>query len=160
MKVGNISRYLVTLTDLISYKIIMFVVTRWAFQTLTFSMFQLVYCEIIMPVSVRVSFQSKLLQLWKNVQDEDPNKSMLDWLSVFYNSLLSTWHSELMWCSQVFGNPDAVLCLLLTQTFSHLDPPFSVCLRDYVQNHKYPLQELIDLKQVSGSCQGKYFTCL
>ncbi|XP_046855424.1 conserved oligomeric Golgi complex subunit 7-like [Xenia sp. Carnegie-2017] len=93
--------------------------------------------------------KSKLLQLWKDVQDEDPNKTMLDWLSVFYNSLLSTWHSELMWCSQVFGNPDAVLCLLLTQTLSHLDPPFSVCLRDYVQNHKYPLQELIDLKQVT-----------
>ncbi|XP_028395238.1 conserved oligomeric Golgi complex subunit 7-like [Dendronephthya gigantea] len=93
--------------------------------------------------------KSKLLQSWKDIQEEDPSQTMLDWLSVFYNSLLSTWHSELTWCSQVFGNPGIVLCLLMSQTLNHLEPPFSVCVKEFVRDEAYPLQQLIDLKQVT-----------
>ena len=75
---------------------------------------------------------------------------MLDWLSLFYNGLLSTWHSELTWCSQVFANPGTVLCLLMSQTLNHLEPPFSVCVKEFVRDEAYPLQQLIDLKQVSA----------
>ena len=74
---------------------------------------------------------------------------MLDWLSIFYNGLLSTWHSELTWCTQVFGNPGTVLCLLMSQTLNHVEPPFSVCVKEFVRDEAYPMQQLIDLKQVS-----------
>ena len=97
-----------------------------------------------------LAFQSKLLKSWKETQEEDPSQTMLDWLSVFYNGLLSTWHSELTWCSQVFGNPGTVLCLLMSQTLNHLEPPFSVCVKEFVRDEAYPLQQLIDLKQVSA----------
>ena len=94
-------------------------------------------------------FQSKLLQSWKDIREEDPSQTMLDWLSIFYNGLLSTWYSEHTWCSQVFVNPGTVLCLLLSQTLNHLEPPFSVCVKEFVRDESYPLQQLIDLKQVS-----------
>ncbi|CAB4019866.1 conserved oligomeric Golgi complex subunit 7-like [Paramuricea clavata] len=93
--------------------------------------------------------KSKLLQTWKDIREEDPSQTMLDWLSIFYNSLLSTWHSELTWCSQVFGKPGRVLCLLMSQTLNHLEPPFSVCVKEFVRDEAYPLQQLIDLKQVT-----------
>jgi hypothetical protein len=95
------------------------------------------------------------LQTWKDIREEDPSQTMLDWLSIFYNSLLSTWHSELTWCSQVFGKPGRVLCLLMSQSLNHLEPPFSVCVKEFVRDEAYPLQQLIDLKQVSAFSLGK-----
>jgi hypothetical protein len=102
-----------------------------------------------------LNFQSKLLKTWKDIREEDPSQTMLDWLSIFYNSLLSTWHSELTWCSQVFGKPGRVLCLLMSQSLNHLEPPFSVCVKEFVREEAYPLQQLIDLKQVSAFSLGK-----
>ena len=95
------------------------------------------------------------MQTWKDIREEDPSQTMLDWLSIFYNSLLSTWHSELTWCSQVFGKSGRVLCLLMSQTLNHLEPPFSVCVKEFVRDEAYPLQQLIDLKQVSAFSLGK-----
>lgn len=43
--------------------------------------------------------QAKLQKTWSEVRTEDPNRSMLEWLSTFYDVILSTWHTEVpsMW---------------------------------------------------------------
>ena len=42
--------------------------------------------------------QTKLQRTWTDVRIDDPNKTMLEWLSTFYDVILSTWHTE-VWLS-------------------------------------------------------------
>ncbi|KXJ29523.1 conserved oligomeric Golgi complex subunit 7 [Exaiptasia diaphana] len=93
--------------------------------------------------------KTKLQKTWVDMRTEDPNKTMLDWLATFYDVMLSTWHTEISWCSQVFPEPGTVLCVLFTQTLTHLDPSLSQCITEYTKDEEDLLQRLIDLRQVT-----------
>lgn len=56
-----------------------------------------VYSDIDLQLTVTLIWQTKLQKTWNEVRVEDPNKSMLEWLSTFYDVILSTWHTEVHW---------------------------------------------------------------
>lgn len=93
--------------------------------------------------------KAKLQKTWSEVRTEDPNRSMLEWLSTFYDVILSTWHTEVTWCGQVFSDPGTVLCTLITQTLTHLDPSLSSCITEFVKNESNIIEKLIELRQVT-----------
>ena len=45
-------------------------------------------------ITVLLPEQTKLQRTWTDVRTDDPNRTMLDWLSTFYDVILSTWHTE------------------------------------------------------------------
>ncbi|KAL9988225.1 hypothetical protein ACROYT_G002647 [Oculina patagonica] len=93
--------------------------------------------------------KTKLQRTWNEVRVEDPNKSMLEWLSTFYDVILSTWHTEVTWCGQVFNEPGTVLCTLISQTLAHLDPSLSSCITEFIKNEPNIIGKLIELRQVT-----------
>ncbi|XP_022793390.1 conserved oligomeric Golgi complex subunit 7-like [Stylophora pistillata] len=93
--------------------------------------------------------KTKLQKTWNEVRVEDPNRSMLEWLSTFYDVILSTWHTEVTWCGQVFTEPGTVLCTLISQTLGHLDPSLSSCITEFIKNQSNVIAKLIELRQVT-----------
>ncbi|XP_072536239.1 conserved oligomeric Golgi complex subunit 7 [Salminus brasiliensis] len=62
----------------------------------------------------------QLVNMWESVcQSEAPLQQQL---SEFYDTLLSTWHTQLQWTSQVFKNPYEVVTVLMIQTLGAMVP--------------------------------------
>lgn len=93
--------------------------------------------------------KAKLQKTWKEVPTEDPNKSMLEWVSKFYDLILSTWHTEVSWCAQVFNEPGSVLCTLITQTLTHLEPSLSSSINEFITKESNIIEKLIELRRVT-----------
>lgn len=93
--------------------------------------------------------KAKLQKTWKEVPTEDPNKSMLEWVSKFYDVILSTWHTEVSWCAQVFNEPGSVLCTLITQTLTHLEPSLSSSINEFITKESNIIEKLIELRRVT-----------
>ena len=59
---------------------------------------------------------------------------------------------QILWCGQVFEAPATIVCELLADTLLSLDPSLPVCIERHLQGIDYPLDMLIDLKQVGDFC--------
>ncbi|CAH1780014.1 unnamed protein product [Owenia fusiformis] len=94
--------------------------------------------------------KAKLLDIWKKTVDENSDKSMVEWLPGFYDQLLSTWHTQITWCSQVFSNPARLVCDVLTDTLLSVDPSLPLCVTTTVEEESHVLPTLIELKEISG----------
>ena len=55
---------------------------------------------------------------------------------------------QVTWCGQVFTDPGTVLCTLITQTLTHLDPSLSSCITEFIKNESNIIEKLIELRQV------------
>ncbi|XP_067125689.1 conserved oligomeric Golgi complex subunit 7 [Centruroides vittatus] len=93
--------------------------------------------------------KNQLLEQWRLIVESDPEETFSDWISNFHDILLSTWHSQMNWCSQVFLDLPTVqiLCELIVDVLSSLDPSLSSCIETAFKEHSCPLLYLIDLKQ-------------
>ncbi|XP_014785708.1 conserved oligomeric Golgi complex subunit 7 isoform X1 [Octopus bimaculoides] len=93
----------------------------------------------------------QLINHWKSILDTNSDDTFLEWLTAFYDHLLSTWHGQIKWCSQVFRDPVPILCDLFTEVIKDLDPSLDDCLAVYIdeQGSNVTLISLINLKQVS-----------
>lgn len=93
--------------------------------------------------------KNQLLEQWRLIVESDPEETFSDWISNFHDILLSTWHSQMSWCSQVFLDLPTVqiLCELIVDVLSSLDPSLSFCIEIAFREHSCPLLYLIDLKQ-------------
>uniref|UniRef100_A0A672KR28 Conserved oligomeric Golgi complex subunit 7 n=1 Tax=Sinocyclocheilus grahami TaxID=75366 RepID=A0A672KR28_SINGR len=70
--------------------------------------------------------KAQLLSVWESIcQSDAPLKQQL---SEFYDTLLSTWHTQLQWSSQVFKNPCEVLTVLMIQTLGAMVPTIPDCI--------------------------------
>uniref|UniRef100_A0A9J8BY10 Conserved oligomeric Golgi complex subunit 7 n=1 Tax=Cyprinus carpio carpio TaxID=630221 RepID=A0A9J8BY10_CYPCA len=70
--------------------------------------------------------KAQLLSVWESIcQSDAPLKQQL---SEFYDTLLSTWHTQLQWSSQVFRNPCEVLTVLMIQTLGAMVPSIPDCI--------------------------------
>uniref|UniRef100_A0A673FXK5 Conserved oligomeric Golgi complex subunit 7 n=1 Tax=Sinocyclocheilus rhinocerous TaxID=307959 RepID=A0A673FXK5_9TELE len=70
--------------------------------------------------------KAQLLSVWESIcQSDAPLKQQL---SEFYDTLLSTWHTQLQWSSQVFKNPCEVLTVLMIQTLGAMVPSIPDCI--------------------------------
>ena len=85
-------------------------------------------------------------QLWSNLHS--PDKPLSDYLSSFYDELLSKWHSEFSWASQVFPDPLGMLSCVFSEGVESLHPPLSQCLSVAIQAAPQPLNTLLQLREV------------
>ncbi|XP_053401502.1 conserved oligomeric Golgi complex subunit 7-like isoform X2 [Mercenaria mercenaria] len=90
-----------------------------------------------------------LLQSWKTLLETNADDSLVEWMNQLYDHLLSTWHSQMKWCGQIFPDPMPVVCQLITDTLGGLDPPLSQCFDTFVSQKGEPVPALIELKQIS-----------
>ncbi|KAG9349861.1 hypothetical protein JZ751_026214 [Albula glossodonta] len=70
--------------------------------------------------------KGQLVSVWQDLCQSELSLSRQ--LAEFYDTLLSTWHSQLQWSSQVFKNPYEVVTVLLIQTLGAMVPSIPVCL--------------------------------
>jgi hypothetical protein len=91
--------------------------------------------------------KTKLAKLWQTVQVENAEKSMTQWLPIFLDDLIATWHAEVKWCSQVMSDPCDNVGSMLAETFMGLQPPFHQCIANCVETDSLQLTPLIMLRQ-------------
>ncbi|TMS22433.1 Conserved oligomeric Golgi complex subunit 7 [Larimichthys crocea] len=75
--------------------------------------------------------KGQLVSMWQELSQSE--LSLNQQLSEFYDTLLSSWHSQLQWSSQVFKNPYEVVTVLLIQTLGAMVPSIPVCLSSAVE---------------------------
>ncbi|KAL5483724.1 hypothetical protein EMCRGX_G020132 [Ephydatia muelleri] len=92
------------------------------------------------------NYKGEIGHLWFH----DTTMPFLPSLSHFYDELLSKWHSEYSWCSEVF--PDeavSTLSMLFCQSLEGLGPPLSSCLARAVETSTNPLETFAELRQAA-----------
>uniref|UniRef100_A0A667XD95 Conserved oligomeric Golgi complex subunit 7 n=1 Tax=Myripristis murdjan TaxID=586833 RepID=A0A667XD95_9TELE len=75
--------------------------------------------------------KGQLVSMWQDLSQSE--LSLNQQLSEFYDTLLSTWHTQLQWSSQVFKNPYEVVTVLLIQTLGAMVPSIPVCLGTHIE---------------------------
>lgn len=70
--------------------------------------------------------KGQLLSIWQDLSQSELNLNQQ--LSEFYDTLLSTWHGQIQWSSQVFKKPYEVVTVLLIQSLGAMVPSIPVCL--------------------------------
>ncbi|XP_053550553.1 conserved oligomeric Golgi complex subunit 7 [Bombina bombina] len=90
-----------------------------------------------------------LVTVWQELcQSEIPLDRQL---TEFYDTLLSAWHTQLQWVSQVFKKPHEVVTVLMVQTFAAMVPSIPVCLSTAMERAgpESKLSTLLDLYQTT-----------
>ncbi|KAI0226392.1 Conserved oligomeric Golgi complex subunit 7 [Lamellibrachia satsuma] len=92
-----------------------------------------------------------LLQSWRSVVQTGGahDNDLPEQLSVFYDQLMSMWHSQIKWCTQVFTDPAPIVVDLLTEVLNDLDPSPSSLISRHIDGDNQPVAALIQLKQLS-----------
>ncbi|NP_001085832.1 component of oligomeric golgi complex 7 L homeolog [Xenopus laevis] len=93
-------------------------------------MFVKVFSEIDrMPQLLAYYYKCHKVQLVTAWQELCQSDMPLDrQLTEFYDTLLSAWHTQLQWVSQVFKKPQEVVSVLMIQTLAAMVPSIPVCL--------------------------------
>uniref|UniRef100_A0A671WGS4 Conserved oligomeric Golgi complex subunit 7 n=1 Tax=Sparus aurata TaxID=8175 RepID=A0A671WGS4_SPAAU len=93
----------------------------------------------------------QLVSMWQDLSQSE--LSLNQQLSEFYDTLISTWHSQLQWSSQVFKNPYEVVTVLLIQTLGAMVPSIPVCLSTALERtaQEQRLDTLLELHQTTST---------
>ncbi|KAA0704470.1 Conserved oligomeric [Triplophysa tibetana] len=92
-----------------------------------------------------------LLSVWESIcQSDGPLKQQL---SEFYDTLLSTWHTQLQWSGQVFRNPCEVVTVLMIQTLGAMSPSIPECIAAALKrcSSECRLDILLELHQTAAN---------
>lgn len=95
--------------------------------------------------------KGQLVSVWQDLSQSE--LSLNQQLAEFYDTLLSAWHAQLQWSSQVFKNPDEVVTVLLIQTLGALVPSIPVCLSTAMERaaQEQRLDTLLELHQTTST---------
>lgn len=95
--------------------------------------------------------KGQLVSIWQDLSQSE--LSLNQQLSEFYDTLLSTWHSQLQWSSQVFKNPYEVVTVLLIQTLGAMVPSIPVCLSTAMEraSQEQRLDTLLELHSTAST---------
>lgn len=95
--------------------------------------------------------KGQLVSMWQDLSQGE--LSLNQQLSEFYDTLLSSWHSQLQWSGQVFKNPYEVVTVLLIQTLGAMVPSIPVCLSSALERaaQEQRLDTLLELHQTTSS---------
>uniref|UniRef100_UPI0037E8ABC4 conserved oligomeric Golgi complex subunit 7 n=1 Tax=Semicossyphus pulcher TaxID=241346 RepID=UPI0037E8ABC4 len=95
--------------------------------------------------------KGQLVSMWQDLSQSE--LSLNQQLAEFYDTLLSTWHSQLQWSSQVFKNPYEVVTVLLIQTLGAMVPSIPVCLSAAVERsaQEQRLDTLLELHNTTST---------
>ncbi|XP_028332883.1 conserved oligomeric Golgi complex subunit 7 [Gouania willdenowi] len=85
--------------------------------------------------------KGQLVSVWQDLSQSE--LSLNHQLSDFYDTLMSTWHTQLQWSSQVFKNPYEVVTVLLIQTLGAMVPSIPVCLSSAME--RAPQEQRLDV---------------
>ncbi|XP_075035633.1 conserved oligomeric Golgi complex subunit 7 [Mixophyes fleayi] len=117
-------------------------------------MFVKVFSEIDrMPQLLAYYYKCHKVQLVSVWQELCQSEMSLDrQLTEFYDTLLSAWHTQLQWVSQVFKKPHEVVTVLLIQTLAAMVPSIPVCLSTAMEraNPEHKLSTLLELYQTTS----------
>lgn len=93
----------------------------------------------------------QLVSVWESLSQNDA--SLKQQLSEFYDTLLSTWHSQLQWSSQVFKNPYEVVTVLMIQTLGAMLPSIPECIAGELKrcSGEDRLDTLLDLHHTAAN---------
>ncbi|KAM6951324.1 conserved oligomeric Golgi complex subunit 7 [Aplochiton taeniatus] len=93
--------------------------------------------------------KGQLVSVWQDLSQSE--LSLNQQLAEFYDTLLSTWHSQLQWSSQVFKKPYEVVTVLLIQTLAAMVPSVPVCLSSAVERaaQEQRLDTLLELHRTT-----------
>ncbi|KAM8836758.1 conserved oligomeric Golgi complex subunit 7 [Spinachia spinachia] len=95
--------------------------------------------------------KGQLVSMWQDLSQSE--LSLNQQLSEFYDTLLSSWHSQRQWSSQVFKNPYEVVTVLLIQTLGAMVPSIPVCLSSAVERaaQEQRLDTLLELHHTTST---------
>ncbi|XP_043959376.1 conserved oligomeric Golgi complex subunit 7 [Gambusia affinis] len=95
--------------------------------------------------------KGQLVSMWQDLSQSE--LSLNQQLSEFYDTLLSTWHAQVQWSSQVFKNPYEVVTVLLIQTLGAMVPSIPVCLSSAMERaaQEQRLDSLLELHQTTST---------
>ncbi|XP_032431126.1 conserved oligomeric Golgi complex subunit 7 [Xiphophorus hellerii] len=95
--------------------------------------------------------KGQLVSIWQDLSQSE--LSLNQQLSEFYDTLLSTWHAQVQWSSQVFKNPYEVVTVLLIQTLGAMVPSIPVCLSSAMERaaQEQRLDSLLELHQTTST---------
>ncbi|ESO86524.1 hypothetical protein LOTGIDRAFT_194952 [Lottia gigantea] len=93
--------------------------------------------------------KGKLLENWRDIVDSKQDETTIEWLTELYDLLLSTWHSQINWCSQVFKDPVPIVCDLISESLTSLDPPILTCISGLISTRGDTLSTLTELKKIT-----------
>lgn len=95
--------------------------------------------------------KGQLVNIWMDLSQSE--LALNQQLSEFYDTLLSTWHTQVQWSSQVFKNPYEVVTVLLIQTLGAMVPSIPVCLSTAVERsaQEQRLDTLLELHQTTST---------
>ncbi|XP_031170903.1 conserved oligomeric Golgi complex subunit 7 [Sander lucioperca] len=95
--------------------------------------------------------KGQLVSIWQDLSQSE--LSLNQQLSEFYDTLLSSWHSQLQWSSQVFKNPYEVVTVLLIQTLGAMVPSIPVCLSTAMERaaQEQRLDTLLELHHTTST---------
>lgn len=95
--------------------------------------------------------KGQLISIWQDLSQSE--LSLNQQLSEFYDTLLSSWHSQLQWSSQVFKNPYEVVTVLLIQTLGAMVPSIPVCLSTAMEraSQEQRLDTLLELHNTAST---------
>lgn len=95
--------------------------------------------------------KGQLVSIWQDLSQTE--LSLNQQLAEFYDTLLSTWHTQLQWSSQVFKNPYEVVTVLLIQTLGAMVPSIPVCLSSSMERaaQEQRLDTLLELHQTTST---------
>ncbi|KAH3756753.1 conserved oligomeric Golgi complex subunit 7 [Pelomyxa schiedti] len=91
---------------------------------------------------------NKWCTMWTDVKTTNASQKLVDWLPLFYDSLVSALTTEVMWASQVFLNGHAVLAKSLSRAFSIISPMLKKLIEDST-NVNQPLDSILALYTIS-----------
>uniref|UniRef100_A0A3B4Z786 Conserved oligomeric Golgi complex subunit 7 n=1 Tax=Stegastes partitus TaxID=144197 RepID=A0A3B4Z786_9TELE len=95
--------------------------------------------------------KGQLVSIWQDLSQSE--LSLNQQLSEFYDTLLSSWHAQLQWSSQVFKNPYEVVTVLLIQTLGAMVPSIPVCLSTAMERaaQEQRLDTLLELHNTAST---------
>ncbi|XP_029953334.1 conserved oligomeric Golgi complex subunit 7 [Salarias fasciatus] len=95
--------------------------------------------------------KGQLVSVWQDLSQSE--LSLNQQLAEFYDTLLSSWHTQLQWSSQVFKNPYEVVTVLLIQTLGAMVPSIPVCLSSSMERaaQEQRLDTLLELHQTAST---------
>ncbi|XP_067938360.1 conserved oligomeric Golgi complex subunit 7-like [Watersipora subatra] len=78
-----------------------------------------------------------------------PDKTLPQSLALFYDTVMSTFHSQMSWCAGVFDEPISIVCQMLAVSLESLEKEISSSIVQHVDNQDNCLQFVMQLKQVT-----------
>lgn len=93
--------------------------------------------------------RTTLVEAWRKIVDADD--TFVEWLNNFYDVLLSSWHTQITWCSNVFPEPSPTLILsdVVVDAVGNLEPSLTFCLDAAIKLQTAPTTFLTELIQVT-----------